>query len=48
MARRVSAIIGMAAIVGLALVLIWRVYLHHTQSDVEEEPAVVSLLSRSA
>ena len=45
MTRRVGAILGILAIVGLALALIWRVYLHHQQiRDVEEVPAVVDFV----
>jgi hypothetical protein len=46
MTRRVGAILGIFAIVGLAVALIWRVYLHHQQiRDVEEVPAVVEFVS---
>lgn len=46
MTRRVGAILGIVAIVGLAVALIWRVYLHHRQiPDVEEVPAVVEFVS---
>lgn len=45
MARRVSAALGIAVIVGLAVLLMWRVYLHHERvRDVEEEPAIVELM----
>ena len=45
MARRVGAIIGIVVVIGLALSLMWRVYLHHRQiRDVDEEPAVVVFL----
>lgn len=48
MARRLSAMVGIVLILGLALALIWRVYLHHIQGgEVEDEPALV-LLSRPA
>ena len=37
--------IGIAVIVGLAMALMWRVYVHHQQvHEVEEEPAVVELM----
>ena len=46
MARRISALIGIAVVIGLALMLMWRVYLHHQQiRDVEEVPAVVQVKS---
>lgn len=46
MTRRVGAIIGIVAIVGLAVALIWRVYVHHQQiRDVEEVPAAVGFVS---
>jgi len=45
MTRRVGAILGIFAIVGLAVALIWRVYLHHEQiRDVEEVPALVEFV----
>jgi hypothetical protein len=45
MTRKVSAIIGMVVIVGLAVALMWRVYLHHQRvHEVEEEPAVVEFM----
>jgi hypothetical protein len=48
MARRVTALIGMLALIGLLLVLAWRVYLHHQGGVPSDEPAVVSNLFRSA
>jgi hypothetical protein len=48
MARRVTALIGMAALVALLVVLIWRVYLHHQRGGPADEPAVVFLQSRAA
>lgn len=47
-ARRITALLGMAVIVGLLLILIWRVYLHHQSRIPPEEPAVVRLSSRAA
>ena len=44
MARKLGAMIGIIVILGLALALVWRVYIHHRDSGVgEDEPAVVSL-----
>jgi hypothetical protein len=47
-ARRITALLGMAVIIGLLLILIWRVYLHHQSRVPPEEPAVVRLDSRAA
>ena len=45
MTRRVGAILGIFVILGLALALMWSVYLHHEQiQDVEEVPAIVELI----
>jgi len=44
MARRVTALVGIILIVGLLIVLIWRVYLHHASRVPADEPAVVSIL----
>jgi hypothetical protein len=43
MARRISALIGIVVIVGLVLILMWNVYLHHEGVRVHEEPAIVAL-----
>jgi hypothetical protein len=45
MARRVTALVGIILIVGLLIVLIWRVYLHHESRAPADEPAVVSIVS---
>ena len=45
MTRRVSAVVGIILIVGLLIVLVWRVYLHHESRVPAEEPAVVSITS---
>jgi hypothetical protein len=43
-ARRIGAIVAMVVVLGLVLVLMWHVYLHHRQiRHVEDEPAVVKL-----
>lgn len=37
--------IAMVIIVGLALLLLWRVYLHHTQAgDQDDEPGVIAMV----
>ena len=48
MARRITAFIGMVAILLLVLILIWRVYLHHTSGVSHDEPTVVELASPPA
>ncbi|MDQ6799224.1 MAG: hypothetical protein M3041_00135 [Acidobacteriota bacterium] len=48
MARRVTAFAGMVALIGLLVVLVWRVYLHHQQGVPSDEPAVVSTPFRAA
>ena len=38
--------LAMIVIVGLALLLMWRVYLHHTQAgDQDDEPGVIAAVS---
>lgn len=47
--RRVGAIVGIVIVVGLALTLMWHVYLHHAQiRQVDEEPAVVGRMVECA
>jgi hypothetical protein len=43
MGRRLAALAGFVAVVALALVLLYRVWLHHRDAEpyVEEAPAVV-------
>jgi hypothetical protein len=48
MARRVTALVGIILFVGLLIVLIWRVYLHHESRVPADEPAVVSILGAHA
>ncbi len=48
MARRVTALFGMVALIGLLVVLVWRVYLHHEHAVPSDEPSVVSNLFRGA
>jgi len=38
----------MVALVGLLVILAWRVYLHHEHGVPADEPAVVTLTSRAA
>ena len=46
MARRIGAFAGILILVGLALALVWQVYLHHRHSGLDErEPEVVSIRS---
>jgi hypothetical protein len=47
MARRVTALFAMAALVGLLVILVWRVYLHHEHGVSADEPAVVALRSNA-
>ncbi len=43
MARRFGAMLAILVIVGLALLLMWRVYLHHAQAgDADDEPGVIA------
>jgi hypothetical protein len=46
--RRITALLTMIAIIGLLLMLIWQVELHHEHGSVTDEPAVVALASRAA
>ena len=47
-ARRITALFGMVALVGLLVILAWRVYLHHEHGvPAEDEPAVVGLNSHA-
>jgi hypothetical protein len=46
--RRITALLAMLAIVGLILLLMWDVYLHHSRAGSEDEPASVSILARPA
>jgi hypothetical protein len=48
MARRVTALLGMLALIGLLMVLVWRVYLHHEHALPTDEPAVVQIFPTSA
>jgi uncharacterized membrane protein len=44
--RRITALLAMVALIGLILLLMWDVYLHHNRSG--DEPASVSLLGRAS
>ncbi len=49
MARRIGAMLGMVLIIGLALLLMWRVYVHHRQTGGEEdEISVIACAARSS
>jgi hypothetical protein len=43
MTRRIAALLTMILLIGLVLLLAWRVYLHHVYGGVTEEPAIVAL-----
>jgi len=45
MARRIGALLGMVVLLGLALLLMWHVYVHHDRGVVQEQPSVVSVPS---
>lgn len=42
-ARRLAAMIGFLALVLLALTLLWRVYVHHHQTDPYDREAAVTV-----
>jgi hypothetical protein len=46
--RRITALLAMLALVGLILLLMWDVYLHHSRAGSGDEPANVSLFYRAA
>ncbi|HWS70689.1 MAG TPA: hypothetical protein VN605_01185 [Thermoanaerobaculia bacterium] len=43
MARRLTALIGIAIVIGLVLTLLWRVYVHRQSGGALTEPAIVRL-----
>ena len=47
MARRIGALFVMTLLVGLALLLVWRVYLHHSTRPNADELTTVSLSARA-
>jgi len=46
--RRITALLAMIALIGLLLLLIWHVEMHHEHGSTTDEPAVVSLSHRAA
>ena len=48
MLRRIIALLTMMVIIGLLLLLMWQVELHHEHGSATDEPAVVALASRAA
>jgi hypothetical protein len=46
--RRITALLAMLAVIGLVLLLMWDVYLHHSRAGSEDEPASVSITGRPA
>jgi len=43
MGRRIGALVAMIVLLGLAILLMWHVYVHHTRGLIPEEPSVVSI-----
>jgi exosortase/archaeosortase len=43
MARRVAALVAIVVLLGLVLILMWRVYVHQENSRELEEPSVLAL-----
>jgi len=41
--RRITALLAMVALIGLLLLLIWHVEMHHEHGSATDEPAVVAL-----
>jgi hypothetical protein len=48
MARRVAALLCIAALFALVLLLVWEVYRHHETGREIEEPAMVAMDARAA
>jgi len=46
--RRITALLAMIALIGLLLLLIWHVEMHHEHGSATDEPAVVALSHRAA
>ncbi len=46
--RRITALLAMIAMIGLLLLLIWQVELHHERGSASDEPAVVTLRGLAA
>ena len=45
--RRVTALLAMLAIIGLLVLLVWHVEMHHEHGSVGDEPVVVSISSHT-
>ena len=43
MARRLTALLGIAIVIGLVLTLLWRVYVHRESGGTVTEPAIVQV-----
>jgi hypothetical protein len=41
--RRITALLAMVAIIGLLMMLVWEVELHHERGSVTDEPVVASV-----
>lgn len=48
MFRRIAALLAMVALIGLLLLLIWHVEMHHEHGSGTSEPVVVALSSVAA
>ncbi|MEA2336521.1 MAG: hypothetical protein QOE82_528 [Thermoanaerobaculia bacterium] len=46
--RRITALLAMIVLVGLLLLLIWQVQLHHEHGSATDEPTLVALSGRAA
>ena len=46
--RRITALLAMIALVGLLVLLVWHVEMHHEHGSITDEPAVVALSSHAA
>ena len=45
--RRITALLAMFAIIGLLVMLVWEVEMHHEHGSVSDEPAVVTIPHRA-
>jgi cytosine/uracil/thiamine/allantoin permease len=41
--RRITALLAMIALIGMLLLLIWHVQMHHERGSAVDEPALVTL-----
>lgn len=48
MTRRIAALFTMILLIGLVLLLAWRVYLHHVYGGVHDDPTFVSVRFQAA